>query len=132
MNRGRPAAVRLLPTTSIISLLYVLESGASAQIAVVGNDGVVGVSLFMGGETTPSRAVVQRRGLGYRLAARAIKHEFIRGGPLQGLMLRYTQSLITQMAQDRGLPTATHSVDQQLARWLAAQHRPAGGAAHTR
>ena len=105
------------PTTSIISLLYVLESGASAQIAVVGNDGVVGVSLFMGGETTPSRAVVQSAGLGYRLAARAIKHEFTRGGPLQGLMLRYTQSLITQMAQT-AVCNRHHSVDQQLCRWL--------------
>jgi CRP-like cAMP-binding protein len=114
---GRQPAYVYFPTTSIISLLYVLESGASAQIAVVGNDGVVGVSLFMGGETTPSRAVVQSAGLGFRLAARSIKHEFIRGGPLQGLMLRYTQSLITQMAQT-AVCNRHHSVDQQLARWL--------------
>src|ERR1051326_803653 len=79
---GRPLHHVYFPTDSIVSLLYVLESGASAEIAVVGNDGVVGVSLFMGGETTPSRAVVQSAGLGFRLAARSIKHEFIRGGPL--------------------------------------------------
>ena len=114
---GRQSEYVYFPTTSIISLLYVLESGASAQIAVVGNDGVVGVSLFMGGETTPSRAVVQSAGLGYRLAARAIKQEFTRGGPLQGLMLRYTQALITQMAQT-AVCNRHHSVDQQLARWL--------------
>jgi CRP-like cAMP-binding protein len=114
---GRQPAYVYFPTTSIISLLYVLESGASTQIAVVGNDGVVGVSLFMGGETTPSRAVVQSAGLGYRLAARAIKSEFTRGGPLQALMLRYTQSLITQMAQT-AVCNRHHSVDQQLARWL--------------
>jgi CRP-like cAMP-binding protein len=114
---GRQSEYVYFPTTSIISLLYVLESGASTQIAVVGNDGVVGVSLFMGGETTPSRAVVQSTGLGYRLAARAIKGEFTRGGPLQGLMLRYTQSLFTQMAQT-AVCNRHHSVDQQLARWL--------------
>ena len=114
---GRQSQYVYFPTTSIISLLYVLESGASTQIAVVGNDGVVGVSLFMGGETTPSRAVVQSAGLGYRLAARAIKDEFTRGGPLQGLMLRYTQSLFTQMAQT-AVCNRHHSVDQQLARWL--------------
>jgi CRP-like cAMP-binding protein len=105
------------PTTSLISLLYVLESGASSQLAVVGNDGVVGVSLFMGGETTPSRAVVQSAGRGYRLPARSIKAEFTRGGPIQGLMLRYTQSLITQMAQT-AVCNRHHSVDQQLCRWL--------------
>jgi CRP-like cAMP-binding protein len=114
---GRQPAYVYFPTTSIISLLYVLKSGASSQIAVVGNDGVVGVSLFMGGETTPSRAVVQSAGLGYRLAARAVKDEFIRGGPMQHLMLRYTQSLITQMAQT-AVCNRHHSVDQQLSRWL--------------
>ena len=114
---GRNLSYVYFPTTSIISLLYVLESGASSQLAVVGNDGVIGVSLFMGGETTPSRAVVQSAGVGYRLPDRAIKHEFHRGGPLQHLMLRYTQSLITQMAQT-AVCNRHHSVDQQLARWL--------------
>jgi len=114
---GRHLSHVYFPTTSIISLLYVLESGASSQIAVVGNDGVIGVSLFMGGETTPSRAVVQSAGVGYRLPDRAIKDEFHRGGPLQHLMLRYTQALITQMAQT-AVCNRHHSVDQQLARWL--------------
>ena len=114
---GRHSSHVYFPTTSIISLLYVLESGASSQIAVVGNDGVIGVSLFMGGETTPSRAVVQSAGVGYRLPDRAIKDEFHRGGPLQHLMLRYTQALITQMAQT-AVCNRHHSVDQQLSRWL--------------
>jgi CRP-like cAMP-binding protein len=114
---GRELSYVYFPTTSIISLLYVLESGASSQLAVVGNDGVIGVSLFMGGETTPSRAVVQSAGVGYRLPARAIKDAFHRGGPLQHLMLRYTQALITQMAQT-AVCNRHHSVDQQLARWL--------------
>jgi CRP-like cAMP-binding protein len=114
---GRSLQYVYFPTTSLISLLYVLESGASSQLAVVGNDGVVGVSLFMGGETTPSRAVVQSAGRGYRLAGRAIKAEFTRGGPIQGLMLRYTQALITQMAQT-AVCNRHHSVDQQLCRWL--------------
>ena len=87
------------PTDSIVSMLYVLESGASAEIAVTGNEGVVGISLFMGGETTPSRAIVQSSGLGYRLKASMIKEEFERGGALQHVLLRYTQALITQMAQ---------------------------------
>ena len=114
---GRQLSYVYFPTTCLISLLYVLESGASSQIAVVGNDGVVGVSIFMGGETTPSRAVVQSAGQGYRLPARAIKAEFTRGGPIQGLMLRYTQSLITQMAQT-AVCNRHHTVDQQLCRWL--------------
>jgi CRP-like cAMP-binding protein len=105
------------PTDSIISLLYVLENGASAEIAVVGNEGVVGVSLFMGGETTPSRAVVQSAGTAYRLGGEAMKHEFNRGGTMQHLMLRYTQSLLTQMAQT-AVCNRHHSVDQQLCRWL--------------
>jgi CRP-like cAMP-binding protein len=114
---GRQLSYVYFPTSCLISLLYVLESGASSQIAVVGNEGVVGVSLFMGGETTPSRAVVQSAGRGYRLPAKAIKTEFTRGGPIQGLMLRYTQSLITQMAQT-AVCNRHHSVDQQLCRWL--------------
>jgi CRP-like cAMP-binding protein len=105
------------PTTSIVSLLYVLENGASAEIAVVGNEGVVGVSLFMGGETTPSRAVVQSAGSAYRLPGQMMKNEFNRGGAMQHLMLRYTQSLITQMAQT-AVCNRHHSVDQQLCRWL--------------
>ena len=105
------------PTNSIVSLLYVLESGASAEIAVVGNEGVVGVSIFMGGETTPSRAVVQSAGIAYRLPALVMQTEFNRGGAMQHLMLRYTQSLITQMAQT-AVCNRHHSVDQQLCRWL--------------
>jgi CRP-like cAMP-binding protein len=105
------------PTDSIISLLYVLESGASAEIAIVGNEGVIGVSLFMGGETTPSRAIVQSAGFAYRLGSRAIKQEFDRHGQMLHLLLRYTQSLITQMAQT-AVCNRHHSVDQQLCRWL--------------
>jgi len=105
------------PADCIVSLLYVLENGASAEIAVVGNEGVVGVSIFMGGETTPSRAVVQSAGTAYRLPGQYVKEEFIRGGAMQHLMLRYTQSLITQMAQT-AVCNRHHSVDQQLCRWL--------------
>jgi CRP-like cAMP-binding protein len=105
------------PTTCIISLLYVLESGASAEIAIVGNEGVVGVSIFMGGETTPSRAVVQSAGEAFRLPGQVMKDEFTRGSTMQHLMLRYTQSLITQMAQT-AVCNRHHSVDQQLCRWL--------------
>jgi len=105
------------PTTCIVSLLYVLESGASAEIAVVGYEGVVGVSIFMGGETTPSRAVVQSAGSAFRLPGQMVKDEFTRGGAMQHLMLRYTQSLITQMAQT-AVCNRHHSVDQQLCRWL--------------
>ena len=105
------------PTTSIVSLLYVLEDGASAEIAVVGNEGILGISLFMGGETTPSRAVVQSAGHGYRLAAAHLKHEFDRAGPVLHLLLRYTQALITQMTQT-AVCNRHHSVEQQLCRWL--------------
>src|SRR3954465_11809533 len=105
------------PRNAIVSLLYVLADGASAEIAVVGNDGVVGISLFMGGETTPSRAVVQSAGEGYRLRASIMKEEFERGGPLQLLLLRYTQALITQMTQT-AVCNRHHSLDQQLCRWL--------------
>ena len=105
------------PTTSIVSLLYVMESGASAEIAITGNDGLVGISLFMGGETTPSRAVVQSAGHGYRLKAGILKREFARGGQLQHLALRFTQALITQMAQT-AVCNRHHAVDQQLCRWL--------------
>jgi len=105
------------PTTSIVSLLYVLEDGASAEIAVVGNDGMVGVALFMGGETTPSRAVVQSAGHAYRLRGQVLKDEFHRAAALQHLLLRYTQALLTQMAQTAGC-NRHHSIDQQLCRWL--------------
>ena len=105
------------PTTAIVSLLYVMEDGASAEIAVVGNEGVVGISLFMGGESTPSRAVVQSAGEAFRLPARFLELEFKRGGSLQHLLLRYTQALITQMAQT-AVCNRHHSVDQQLCRWL--------------
>ncbi len=114
---GRMQDYVYFPTTCIISLLYVLESGASAEIAVVGNEGVVGVSIFMGGASTPSRAVVQSAGKAYRLASRFMTDEFTRGGAMQHLMLRYTQSLITQMAQT-AVCNRHHSVDQQLCRWL--------------
>ena len=105
------------PTTSIVSLLYVMENGASAEIAVVGNEGILGIALFMGGETTPSRAVVQSAGFGYRLKAQLLKEEFNRAGPVMHLLLRYTQALITQMAQT-AVCNRHHSVEQQLCRWL--------------
>jgi CRP-like cAMP-binding protein len=105
------------PTTSIVSLLYVMGDGASAEIAVVGNEGILGIALFMGGETTPSRAVVQSAGYGYRLKAHLLKQEFNRAGPMLHLLLRYTQSLITQMAQT-AVCNRHHSVEQQLCRWL--------------
>jgi len=105
------------PTTAIVSLLYVMADGASAEIAVVGNEGIVGVSLFMGGETTPSRAVVQSAGHAYRLNGLLMKEEFNRSGELQHLLLRYTQALLTQMAQT-AVCNRHHSLDQQLCRWL--------------
>jgi CRP-like cAMP-binding protein len=105
------------PTTAIVSLLYVMENGASAEIAVVGNEGLVGISLFMGGESTPSRAVVQSAGKGFRLRAQIVKEEFNRAGPVLHLLLRYTQALITQMAQT-AVCNRHHSLDQQLCRWL--------------
>src|SRR5476651_1643839 len=105
------------PTTSIVSLLYVMESGASGEIAVTGNEGLVGISLFMGGESTPSRAVVQSAGNGYRLKANILKREFALGGPLQHLALRFTQALIAQMSQT-AVCNRHHTLDQQLCRWL--------------
>jgi CRP-like cAMP-binding protein len=105
------------PTTAIVSLHYVMESGASAETAGVGNEGVVGISLFMGGNTTPSSAVVQTAGHAYRLESRLLKQEFTRAGPLQHLLLRYTQALITQMFQTAAC-NRHHSVEQQLCRWL--------------
>jgi CRP-like cAMP-binding protein len=105
------------PTTAIVSLLYVMENGASAEIAVVGNEGLVGISLFMGGESTPSRAVVQSAGWGFRLKSQMLKEEFNKTGPVLHLLLRYTQALITQMAQT-AVCNRHHSLDQQLCRWL--------------
>ena len=105
------------PTTAIVSLLYVLADGASAEIAVVGHEGIVGVSLFMGGESTTTRAVVQSAGKAYRLKSQPMKEEFNRAGPVLQLLLRYTQALITQMAQT-AVCNRHHSLDQQLCRWL--------------
>jgi len=105
------------PTTAIVSLLYVMENGASAEIAVVGREGIVGIALFMGGDTMPNRAVVQSEGLGYRLPGPLLQREFNRGGPLQHLLLRYTLAMLTQMAQT-AVCNRHHTVDQQLCRWL--------------
>jgi CRP-like cAMP-binding protein len=107
----------VVPTTAIVSLLYVLENGSSAEIAIVGNEGLVGVSLFMGGQSTPSRAVVQSAGEGFRLKADVLMQEFNRAGPVLHLLLRYTQALITQMSQT-AVCNRHHSLDQQLCRWL--------------
>ncbi|WP_084217392.1 Crp/Fnr family transcriptional regulator [Xenophilus azovorans] len=114
---GRTQSHVYFPTTSIVSLLYVMQNGASAEIAVVGNEGIVGVSIFMGGESTPSRAVVQSAGQGLRLPAQAMKEEFGRSDAVLHLLLRYTQALITQMAQT-AVCNRHHSLDQQLCRWL--------------
>lgn len=105
------------PTNSIVSLLCAMEDGTSAEIAVVGNEGVVGVSLFMGGESTSSRAMVKSAGHAYRLKGQLVKDEFFRAGPMQRLLLRYTQSLLTQMAQTASC-NRHHTLDQQLCRWL--------------
>jgi CRP-like cAMP-binding protein len=105
------------PTTAIVSLLYIMESGASAEMAGVGNEGVLGISLFMGGDTTPSSAVVQTAGYCYRLEARLLKEEFNRAALVQKLFLRYTQALVTQMTQTAAC-NRHHSIEQQLCRWL--------------
>ncbi len=105
------------PTTAIVSLLYVMEDGSSAEIAIVGNEGIVGISLFMGGESTPSRAIVQSAGQAFRVASNILKEEFRRAGPVQHVLLRYTQALITQMSQT-AVCNRHHSVEQQLCRWL--------------
>jgi CRP-like cAMP-binding protein len=105
------------PTTAIVSLLYVMEDGHSAEIAIVGKEGMVGIALFMGGETTPSRGIVQSAGYAYRMPGKSLKKEFLRAGPLQRLLLRYTQALITQMAQT-AVCNRHHSIEQQLCRWL--------------
>lgn len=114
---GDPQGYVFFPTTSIVSLLYVMEDASSAEIAVVGNEGVVGIALFMGGESTTSRAVVQSAGEGFRLPAGVMSREFVKGGDLQHMLLRYTQALITQMAQT-AVCNRHHSLEQQLCRWL--------------
>jgi CRP-like cAMP-binding protein len=105
------------PTDSIVSLLYLMENGATAEIGVIGNEGMVGIALFMGGQTTPNRAVVQSAGSAYRMKAKSIQDEFAKGGTLQQLLLRYTQALITQISQT-AVCNRLHSVEQQLCRWL--------------
>lgn len=105
------------PTTAIVSLQYVMESGASSEVAGVGNEGLLGISLFMGGETTPTQAIVQTGGHGYRLKAALMLAEFNRSGPVMRLLLRYTQALLTQMSQTAAC-NRHHSVEQQLCRWL--------------
>ena len=114
---GKEQEYVYFPSASIVSLLYVMEDGSSAEIAVVGNEGVVGIALFMGGETTPSRAVVQSAGIAWRCTPAAMKAEFARGGALQRLLLRYTQALITQMTQT-AVCNRHHQLEQQLCRWL--------------
>ena len=114
---GRTLSHVYFPTTAIVSLLYVMENGASAEIAVVGKEGVVGISLFMGGGSTPSRAVVQSAGIGFRLRSDVVKEEFDHSHPVMHLLLRYTQALITQMSQT-AVCNRHHSLDQQLCRWL--------------
>jgi CRP-like cAMP-binding protein len=114
---GTPQPYVYFPTDSIVSLLYVMENGASAEIAIVGNEGLVGVSLIMGGGTTPNRAVVQSAGHAFCMKAQFIRDEFFMAGPVQQLLLRYTQALLTQMAQTAAC-NRHHTVDQQLCRWL--------------
>ncbi len=114
---GRTLSHVYFPSTAIVSLLYVMENGASAEIAVVGHEGVVGISLFMGGGSTPSRAVVQSAGAGFRLPSAVVKEEFEHSHPVMHLLLRYTQALITQMSQT-AVCNRHHSLDQQLCRWL--------------
>ena len=109
------------PTTAIISLLYIMENGSTAEIGMSGNDGLVGIALYMGGSTTPSRAVVQSAGNAFRMSSRALKDEFSRGGIFQKILLRYTQSLMTQISQT-AVCNRLHSVEQQLCRWLLINH----------
>jgi len=109
------------PTTAIISLLYIMENGSTAEIGVVGNDGLVGIAIFMGGDTTPNRAVVQSAGKAFKMLAKEMKDEFTRGGRFHNLCLRYTQALITQISQT-AVCNRLHSIDQQLCRWLLLSH----------
>jgi CRP-like cAMP-binding protein len=117
LESGDKVQYVVFPTSAIISMHYLLENGGSSEIAGVGNEGVLGVSLFMGGDSTPSRAVVQTGGFGYRLPAHVLMQEFNRAGPVMRLMLRYTQALLTQMSQT-AVCNRHHSVEQQLCRWL--------------
>ena len=109
------------PATAIVSLLYVMENGATAEIGVVGNDGILGISLFMGGGTTPNRAIIQSAGTAYTMTAKDLKEEFALGGKFQNLMLRYTQALITQISQT-AVCNRLHPIEQQLCRWLLLSH----------
>lgn len=109
------------PTTAIVSMLYVMENGATAEIGVIGNDGIVGASLFMGGDSTTSRAIIQSAGNGYRMKAKDLKSEFALGGAFQTMMLRYTQALMTQISQT-AVCNRLHTVEQQLCRWLLLSH----------
>ena len=109
------------PTTAIVSLLYTMEDGRSAEIGVVGNDGILGIAVFMGGESVPNRAVVQSEGIAFRVPAHVLASEFRRAGTLQQILLRYTQSLIAQMSQT-AVCNRLHSVEQQLCRWLLLSH----------
>ncbi|MEP6923487.1 MAG: Crp/Fnr family transcriptional regulator [Pyrinomonadaceae bacterium] len=109
------------PTTAIISMLYVMQNGATAEIGVVGNDGIIGVALFMGGDTTTSRAVIQSAGDAFRIKARDLQAEFARGGAFQKLLLRYTQALLTQISQT-AVCNRLHPIEQQLCRWLLLSH----------
>jgi CRP-like cAMP-binding protein len=118
---GRAFTSVFFPINSIVSLLYVLESGASAEISVVGNEGIVGIALFMGGESMPNRAIVQSAGAAYRLDGQSLKQEFGRSGAFQHLLMRYTLALFSQMAQT-AVCNRHHSVDQQLCRWLLLSH----------
>jgi CRP-like cAMP-binding protein len=118
---GRPFSSVYFPTSSIVSLLYVLENGASAEISVVGNEGIVGIALFMGGDSMPNRAIVQSAGRAFRLDGQTLKPEFSRSGALQHLLMRYTLALFSQMAQT-AVCNRHHSVDQQLCRWLLLSH----------
>jgi CRP-like cAMP-binding protein len=117
VESGAKLSYLYFPTSAIISLHYLLENGGSSEIAGVGNEGVLGVSLFMGGDSTPSRAVVQTGGFGYRLSAKVLMEEFNRSGQVMRLLLRYTQALLTQMSQT-AVCNRHHSVEQQLCRWL--------------
>lgn len=118
---GKPLKHVYFPTSSIISLLYTMENGTSAEIGVVGNEGVVGIALFMGGDTTPNRAIVQSAGDAFRMRAPALRVEFVRAGKFQQSLLRYTQALITQISQT-AVCNRLHPIEQQLCRWLLLSH----------
>ncbi len=118
---GEPLDYIYFPGNAIVSLLYTMENGSSAEMGLVGNDGVLGIALFMGGDTMPNRAVVQSAGIAIRMKAKILREEFVRGGKFQQLLLRYTQALITQISQT-AVCNRLHSVEQQLCRWLLLSH----------